>query len=103
MSAEVVIETVRGGATATFGPPPRNALTPALADELAAALRRCAADPQVRAVVLTGAGFSVGADLTDGPDSLRSLITADGGDDPGYREPAGRVTATIAALDVPVI
>jgi enoyl-CoA hydratase/carnithine racemase len=105
MSAEVVVETVRGVATATLDRPPRNALTPALADELVAALRRCAADPEVRAVVLTGAGagFSVGADLTDGPDSLRSLITADGGDRPGYREPAGRVTATIAALDVPVV
>jgi enoyl-CoA hydratase/carnithine racemase len=105
MSADVSLTTERGVATVTLDRPPRNAITPALADRLAEVLRRCDADPEVRAVVLTGAGtsFSAGADLTDGPDSLRALITADGGDRPGYREPAGRVTATMAGLGVPVI
>lgn len=43
-----------------------NALTPAMGRALLAALRRAAADPAVRAVLLTGAGraFCSGADLT---------------------------------------
>ena len=47
-------------------PDRRNALTPAMLDELAAALDRVAADPAIRAVVLTGAGkgFCAGQDLT---------------------------------------
>ncbi|MDD7934377.1 enoyl-CoA hydratase-related protein [Actinomycetospora straminea] len=84
---------------------PRNALTPGFADALVAALEACGRDPEVRAVVLTGAGgvFSVGADLSDGPDALGRLVDADGGDRPGYREPAGRVTAAMGRLDVPVV
>lgn len=94
-----------GAAVVALARPPRNALTAESADELVAVLRTCAADPEVRAVVLTGEGpaFSVGADLTEGPDSLRALIAADGGRAPGYREPAGRVTAALAALEVPVV
>jgi len=105
MSEGVVQETADGVCVLTLDRPPRNAITPALADELADALRRADADPEVRAVVLTGAGatFSAGADLSGGPDSLRALITADGGDLPGYREPAGRVTEVVAGLAVPVI
>jgi enoyl-CoA hydratase/carnithine racemase len=45
----------------------------------------------------------VGADLGDGPAALRDLIAADGGGRPGYQEPAGRVTAAIARLGVPVV
>jgi 2-(1,2-epoxy-1,2-dihydrophenyl)acetyl-CoA isomerase len=46
-------------------PDRRNALTPALLDELSAALDAVDADPNVRAVVLTGAGkgFCAGQDL----------------------------------------
>ena len=45
--------------------PPVNALTLALLDELRAAMRRAADDPQVQAVVITGGPehFSAGADL----------------------------------------
>jgi enoyl-CoA hydratase len=46
-------------------PEVRNALNPALMDELSAALREGDADPEVRAIVLTGAGkvFCAGLDL----------------------------------------
>ncbi len=103
--AEVDADIADGVATLTLHRPPRNALTPVFADAIVAALECCVADPQVRAVVLTGHGssFSAGADLGSGPAALRDLIAADGGDLPGYREPAGRVTAAIARLDVPVV
>ncbi len=106
MSNDVVVEsTVDGVATLTLRRPPRNALTPAFADAILAALERCDADAQVRVVVLTGHGatFSVGADLGSGPGALRDLIAADGGGMSGYQEPAGRVTAAIARLGVPVV
>ncbi|MFC5139603.1 enoyl-CoA hydratase-related protein [Actinomycetospora rhizophila] len=94
-----------GVATLVLDRPPRNALTAGFADTLVAALGACGGDARVRVVVVTGAGeaFSVGADLTGGPDALRRLIAEDGGDRPGYREPAGRVTAAMARLDVPVV
>ena len=103
--AEVDADIADGVATLTLHRPPRNALTPAFADAIVAALDCCDANPQVRAVVLIGHGssFSAGADLGSGPAALRDLIAADGGDLPGYQEPAGRVTAAIARLDVPVV
>lgn len=48
-------------------PAKHNAVTPAMARELVAAVERCNVDDEVRAVVLTGAGeraFSVGSDIT---------------------------------------
>jgi enoyl-CoA hydratase/carnithine racemase len=83
----------------------RNALVGPLADELVEALRAGDADPRVRAIVLTGAGaaFSAGADLGAGPDALRRVLAADGADRPGYREPAGRITAAMATVGVPVV
>src|ERR1044071_3651936 len=87
-----------GVATLVLDRPPRNALTSGFADALLEALAACHADARVRAVVLTGSGdaFSVGADLTHGPEALRDLLETDGADRPGYREPAGRVTAAMA-------
>ncbi|MFF0228486.1 enoyl-CoA hydratase family protein [Streptomyces sp. NPDC004629] len=56
----------------------RNALSAALVDGLADALAECAADPGVRAVVLTHTGgtFCAGADLRDPPqpDTLVALL-----------------------------
>ena len=46
-----------------------NAVTPAMADEVVEACRRCDADPGIRAVVLTGAGeraFCAGSDVAGG-------------------------------------
>ena len=99
------VEIDGGVATLVLDRPPRNALTSGFADALLEALAACHADARVRAVVLTGAGdsFSVGADLTHGPEALRDLLDTDGADRPGYREPAGRVTAAMARLDVPVV
>ncbi|WP_408633105.1 enoyl-CoA hydratase-related protein [Mycobacterium hippophais] len=53
-----------GVATVTLNRPPGNGWTPALGEEFFAALDRLAVDPQVRVLVVTGAGpdFCVGAD-----------------------------------------
>ena len=66
--AEPVLYEVAGGvARVTINrPEARNALSPAVMDGLLAAFGRAAADPAVRAVVLTGAGeraFCAGGDL----------------------------------------
>ena len=62
-----LVETVKDGvATLTLNRPDRlNALSPAMLDGLLAALPRLAADPDVGAVVLTGAGraFCAGGDV----------------------------------------
>ena len=102
---EVRVEVEEGVATVTLDRPPRNALTVGFADALVGALDGLAADRRVRALLLTGAGesFCVGADLHGGPDSLRRLFADDDGHRPGYREPASRVGAAIARLDVPTI
>jgi len=62
-------------ALVTLNRPDRlNALSYALIDELMAALNRIETDPQVRAVILTGAGqraFSAGADIHEFSSSVR--------------------------------
>ncbi|ARZ66778.1 enoyl-CoA hydratase-related protein [Streptomyces sp. HU2014] len=71
-------------ATATVriaNPAKRNAMTTAMWRALPPLLERCAADPAVRVLVLTGEGdtFCAGADistLTDGPDASRDLAVA---------------------------
>ncbi|MBN9618574.1 MAG: enoyl-CoA hydratase/isomerase family protein [Actinobacteria bacterium] len=78
-------------------PHARNAYTVRMADELADALTRADADPDVRVVVVTGAGadFCVGADLRDG-----AIAEADGED---WIEPATRVCRPMFGLGKPVI
>lgn len=78
-------------------PEARNGYTITMADEIAAALGAANADPQVRVVVLTGAGadFCVGADLSGG-----GFATPDA---EGWVEPASRVCRPMFALDKPVI
>ncbi|MBW0102293.1 enoyl-CoA hydratase/isomerase family protein [Pseudonocardia sp. KRD291] len=102
---EVRVDVEDGVATVTLDRPPRNALTVGFAEALIATLDDMAGDRRVRAVVLTGTGdtFCAGADLVDGPESIRRLFADDGGDRPGYREPAARVGAAIARLPVPVV
>jgi 2-(1,2-epoxy-1,2-dihydrophenyl)acetyl-CoA isomerase len=67
----------RDGAVATFTmnrPDKLNALTGTMSDELLDAFTRAGKDPEVRAVVLTGAGrgFCAGQDLTEFEDAYRS-------------------------------
>lgn len=87
-------------ATVTLDRPrQRNGYTVRMADELVDAFGRADADEAVRAVILTGEGrdFCVGADLTDGLN-----IRDDNGSGP-YREPAGRASLAIYAMNKPVI
>jgi len=63
----VLTQVADGIVTITLNRPEKlNALTPALCDELIAALRAASADTGLRAIVITGAGraFCAGADLT---------------------------------------
>ncbi|MCP5042241.1 MAG: hypothetical protein GY944_14540 [bacterium] len=65
---KILLETRDGVATLTLNAPEKlNALGSQMLDELNDALDRCAADPDLRVVVLTGAGrgFCAGADLTE--------------------------------------
>jgi 2-(1,2-epoxy-1,2-dihydrophenyl)acetyl-CoA isomerase len=67
MSDDTLVEQADGVLTVTFNRPHRkNALNAANWNDLDAAVRRASGDPEVRAVVLTGAGgnFSAGADLS---------------------------------------
>ncbi|HCB34099.1 MAG TPA: enoyl-CoA hydratase [Acidimicrobiaceae bacterium] len=78
----VLYEQADGVATITLNRPERlNAWTGLMGTGYFNALDRAAADPDVRAVVVTGAGrgFCAGADM----DSLSGISTGDGSDDPG--------------------
>jgi enoyl-CoA hydratase/carnithine racemase len=77
----LLVEVADGAATLTISNPDRrNVLTPAMWRSLPGLLDELAADPAVRAVVLTGAGdgFSAGADITGftGPGGLRAAQEA---------------------------
>jgi enoyl-CoA hydratase len=66
MAAEVLLDKHAGVATLTLNrPAQRNALTPAMADEMVAALSEIEADAAIGAAVIRGAGghFCAGADL----------------------------------------
>jgi enoyl-CoA hydratase/carnithine racemase len=84
-----------GVARLTLSRPPLNVLTPALIDALGAAFRQLGADPELRVVVLEGAGraFSAGVDVA----AMRDLDTA------GARALIGALRTTVRALEeVPV-
>jgi enoyl-CoA hydratase/carnithine racemase len=84
-----------GVARVTLDSPPLNVLTPDLIARLGAAFRDLAADPEVRVVVLAGAGraFSAGVDVG----VMRDLDVA------AARAFIDRLRATVRALeDVPV-
>jgi enoyl-CoA hydratase/carnithine racemase len=78
-------------------PAARNGYTTLMADEIAAALAAANGDPDVRVVVLTGAGadFCVGADLSSGGFAAP--------DAEAWVEPATRVCRPMFAMDKPVI
>ena len=66
---EIVLEVEGHVATLTLNRPAKlNAVTPAMAEAIVAACRRCDADPEIRAVVLTGSGeraFCAGSDVSE--------------------------------------
>ena len=84
-------------------PERRNGYTVRMADELADAFPRADADDSIRVVVLTGHGkdFCVGADLGGETFADRAIPTGDV--PPEYREPAGRASLAIFAMNKPVI
>jgi enoyl-CoA hydratase/carnithine racemase len=75
MSTDPILCAVSDGvATLTLNNPPLNLVTLELTRQLSATLDRLAADPAVRALVLTGAGeraFCAGSDLTEFPSMMR--------------------------------
>ncbi len=77
---DVVVEVADSVATVSLNRPDKlNAITPAMAARLGAALRACDANSDVRAVVLTGRGrgFCAGADLAvvgGGVDALADFV-----------------------------
>jgi 2-(1,2-epoxy-1,2-dihydrophenyl)acetyl-CoA isomerase len=88
---EQLIETFEDGvATLTMNrPEARNALTGEMGAALSAAVRRCAGDPQVRAIVLTGAGgaFCAGGDVKGfAADTSRGAGGGGGGSGPGIEQ-----------------
>ncbi|MEZ5116555.1 MAG: enoyl-CoA hydratase-related protein [Candidatus Nanopelagicales bacterium] len=97
---EVLYEVADGVATITLNRPDKlNALTPGMGRRYADLLHRADADPQVRAVVVTGAGrgFCSGADLgvlAQGPDALEGFLADQRLDD---------LPTTALTLGVPVI
>ncbi|MEV7863796.1 enoyl-CoA hydratase-related protein [Streptomyces hirsutus] len=104
---EVLHKVDSGIALITLNAPERrNAFRNEMLHELWQALDMADRDPEVRAVVLTGAGrsFSVGAELR-GPDTLLKALEDDvaGHTPTGYREPGGRVSERLFAMQKPVI
>lgn len=104
---EVGYEVTDGVAVVTLDAPHRrNGMRVQMLVDVLHALDRADRDPEVRAVIVTGAGesFSVGADL-DGPETLsRALVEdIDGHTPTGYREPAGRISERLFAMCKPVI
>ena len=92
-----------GVATLTLNrPEARNALSPTMKDELCEVLPAAAADPAVRALVITGAGgvFSAGGDLR-GMDAARDSMTVSNGRE-RMRALHGLIR-TLVAFDKPMI
>jgi enoyl-CoA hydratase/carnithine racemase len=105
LEGAVHLTVEEGVATLTMQRGDTNAMDGPSTDNLVATLDACSVDPDVRVVVLTGAGrrFCAGADLTHGPRSISVVLESDGGREPGYREPAGRIVLAIERLGKPLI
>ena len=97
----ILVEKRAGYRLITLNRPDRlNALTAAMGDALLTALNEAEADPECRAILLTGAGrgFCAGQDLTevtptaDGPPELKPLLD-------GYNA----VIRKLRALEIPII
>jgi enoyl-CoA hydratase/carnithine racemase len=89
--ADLTVVREGGVARVTLDRPPLNVLSPELIDALGVAFVELGADPEVRVVVVAGAGraFSAGVDVR----AMRDL------DEAGARVLIGRLRATIRALE----
>lgn len=96
--SEVAVTRAGGVARVTLDRPPLNLLSPSLVDALDEAFRALAGEPELRVVILRGAGrgFSAGADLRAmrdlDPEQARALIE-------GLR----RTIDALAAVPVPTV
>ena len=104
MPSQVLCETAEGIATLTLNRPERlNAISYAMADALTARLDDLEADPEVRAIILTGAGdraFSAGADIHEFSESVGR------GPEAALRDFVRRgqaMTARLEGFDKPII
>jgi enoyl-CoA hydratase/carnithine racemase len=100
LQATVVVDIRDGIATITLNRPEQlNALLPGMGELYADSLRAADADPQVRAIVVTGAGrgFCAGADLSllaQGPEALQGFLA---------NQSAGTLPTVALTLRTPVI
>ena len=107
MGYEQILYDVEGGiATVTLNRPDKlNAFTGTMGEELWDAFNRAARDPEVRAIIFTGAGrgYCAGADLSGGSGTFDSRErSADVGIE-GMRDGGGRVTLRLYECKKPVI
>ena len=101
----LLVEDAEGVRTLTLNRPDRlNALTPALARELHAALLDASCDPGVKALVLTGAGrgFCSGFDLAGG-DGEPDALTRKYADDPIWLEPEQVAARMVEDGQIPIL
>lgn len=106
MSDPVLYDVADGVATITLNRPGRrNALSWQLVDTAIGAVETASADPDVRVVVLTGAGgdFCVGADLKAADDSQRIVRRVSEHEDRTRLMAAARLVQLIAGLPKPVV
>jgi enoyl-CoA hydratase/carnithine racemase len=102
----ISVETSDRICTITLDRPDRlNAFTVAMQRELCAAFDEIDADPQVRAVVVTGRGrgFCAGADLESGGETFAGADATGGGERPPHRDEGGLLTLRIYQCTKPVI
>jgi enoyl-CoA hydratase/carnithine racemase len=92
------VEHAGGVSTLTLDRPPVNSVSPALMQDVLAALDTLEARDATRCIVLTGAGtkaFSAGADLSGGPKSAEDAVR--------FRELGRRVVDRVETIPKPVI
>lgn len=102
---EILVASAGNVATMTLNRPDKlNAWTPTMEQEVKAALLAADADPDVHAIIITGAGrgFCAGADLKAGGSGPRAPVVDGEGDfDQRYSYLAGLQTPLIAAINGP--
>jgi enoyl-CoA hydratase/carnithine racemase len=92
------VEHAGGVSTLTLDRPPVNSVSPALMQDVLAALDTLEARDATRCIVLTGAGtkaFSAGADLSGGPKSAEDAVR--------FRDLGRRVVDRVETIPKPVI